>query len=66
MSNKVKPHKGLKKRVKLTKTGKIKHRAAGKSHRMSGKTGKRRRHLRVPRIMDESGAQSIKRMLGVG
>ncbi|MDH7600295.1 MAG: 50S ribosomal protein L35 [Sedimentisphaerales bacterium] len=49
---KMKTHKGLAKRLKVTATGKIKHRRAGKSHLMSGKSPKRRRHLRQPALLD--------------
>lgn len=66
MSNKMKTHKGLKKRVKVTKSGKVKHRASGSGHLMSGKTGKRKRQLRVPRTMPAAAAQKTKEMLGVG
>ena len=43
---KMKPHKGLKKRVRLTGKGKIKRRKAFAGHLMSGKSGKRCRNLR--------------------
>ena len=41
-----KPHKGLLKRVKVTKTGKVRHRSAFHSHLSSHKSGKRLRQLR--------------------
>ena len=43
---KMKTHKGLKKRFKITATGKLKRRQAGKRHLNSHKTGTRKRHLR--------------------
>ncbi len=43
---KMKTHKGSKKRFKITGTGKLKRRQAGKRHLNSSKTGKRKRHLR--------------------
>lgn len=43
---KMKSHKGMRKRLKITKRGKVLRRHPGKSHLMTGKTGKRRRHLR--------------------
>jgi len=49
---KMKTHKGLAKRLKVTAKGKVKHRRAGKSHLMSSKTPKRRRHLRLPAVLD--------------
>ena len=43
---KMKTHKGAKKRFRVTGTGKVKRRQAGKKHLLSHKTGKRKRHLR--------------------
>lgn len=43
---KAKTHKGIKGRIKVTKTGKILHRRTGKRHLMSSKGPKRRRQLR--------------------
>ncbi len=43
---KLKTHKGLKKRIKISAKGKVKRPKAGKSHLMSGKSGRRREHLR--------------------
>jgi large subunit ribosomal protein L35 len=41
-----KPHKGFLKRVRVTKTGKVRHRSAFHSHLSSHKSGKRLRQLR--------------------
>ena len=65
MGNKIKPHKGLKKRVKVTARGKIVRRKANKGHLMSGKTGKRRRQLGRPGQIAPSEATRAKRMLGL-
>ncbi|MBV9124384.1 MAG: 50S ribosomal protein L35 [Planctomycetes bacterium] len=43
---KMKTHKGSRKRFRVTASGKLKRRQAGKKHLLSGKTGKRKRHLR--------------------
>ena len=43
---KLKTHKGLKKRVKVTATGKIKFHKHNKGHLQSNKSGNRRRRLR--------------------
>ena len=43
---KLKTHKGLKKRVKVTATGKVLAHHSGGSHLQSGKPAKRRRRLR--------------------
>lgn len=42
---KQKTHKGLSKRVKVTASGKIKHKRSGGGHLMSGKNAKRRRKI---------------------
>jgi len=43
---KQKTHKGSKKRFRVTASGKLKRRQAGKKHLNSHKTGKRKRSLR--------------------
>ncbi|MCF6154289.1 MAG: 50S ribosomal protein L35 [Candidatus Brocadia sp.] len=43
---KLKTHKGLKKRIKISAKGKVKRSKAGKGHLLSGKSGRRREHLR--------------------
>jgi large subunit ribosomal protein L35 len=43
---KMKTHKGSKKRFRVTASGKLKRRQAGKKHLLSHKTGKRKRQLR--------------------
>ena len=43
---KLKTHKGMKKRFKVSATGKVSHKRCGSSHLMSHKNGKRIRRLR--------------------
>jgi large subunit ribosomal protein L35 len=43
---KLKTHKGIKKRFKVSATGKVSHKRAGSSHLMSHKNGKQIRRLR--------------------
>jgi large subunit ribosomal protein L35 len=43
---KQKTHKGVKKRFRITATGKVKHRRAGTSHLQVRLTAKRKRNLR--------------------
>jgi len=43
---KLKTHKGMKKRFKVTATGKVLHKRCGSSHLMSHKSGKQVRRLR--------------------
>jgi len=61
---KLKTRKGVAKRLRLTKKGKIKYSACGRSHLLSGKTSKRIRHLRRPGIIKgKKDIKYIKRML---
>ena len=48
---KMKTHKGLKKRIKITATGKVKHKRPNASHLMSGKSGSRVGHLRKKGVL---------------
>jgi len=56
---KQKTHKGLKKRIKVTATGKLKHKRSGSSHLMSGKNAKRRRRLRKPAVLSSVAADKL-------
>jgi large subunit ribosomal protein L35 len=49
---KMKRHKGLAKRVKITANGKVKYRKANMGHLMSGKSGDRKRSLRSKGILN--------------
>jgi large subunit ribosomal protein L35 len=60
---KLKTHKGIKKRVKVTKSGKIKRHKAFKSHILTKKTSKRKRHLRKPDTMDKTYQKRYKKLL---
>ena len=63
---KIKTHKGLAKRVKVTKSGKLKRMKAFRSHLMSSKTGKRVRHLRRSDAVSPEETRKLRRMLGIG
>ena len=63
---KIKTHKGLAKRIKVTKTGKLKRMKAFRSHLMSSKSGKRVRHLRQSDVVSAVETRKLKRMLGIG
>ncbi len=45
---KMKTHKSIRKRFRVTAKGKLKRRQAGKKHLLSHKSGKRKRQLRLP------------------
>ena len=64
---KLKTKKGVAKRFKLTKKGKIKYAPCGKKHLLSSKTTKRLRRLRRLKILkDKKGAKFLKKMLPYG
>lgn len=60
---KLKTKKGMRKRFKLTKRGKVKSRRAGKSHLLTSKSRKRKRKLRLGNLVGGSEAKTIKRFL---
>jgi large subunit ribosomal protein L35 len=49
---KLKTHKGMKKRFKVSANGKVQHKRCGSSHLMSHKSGKRVRRLRKPTTLN--------------
>ena len=61
--SKNKPHKGLLKRVRISKTGKIRHRSAYHQHLRSHKTGKRLRHLRQDTYASDAEAKRFEKLL---
>lgn len=58
-----KSHKGTLKRVRISKTGKIRHRSAYHKHLRSSKSGKRLRHLRRDRYMANPDAKRLEKLL---
>jgi large subunit ribosomal protein L35 len=64
---KLKTKKGVAKRFKLTKKGKIKYKPGGKSHLLSSKNTKRIRRLRrTMTVRNKKAAKYLKRMLPYG
>ncbi len=61
---KQKTHKGVKKRLRLTAKGKVKHRQSGTSHLAARMSQKRKRNLRGTACVDESVLPAIKKALG--
>ena len=59
-----KPHKGLLKRIKISKTGKIRHKSCGTGHLKSGKTSKRLRQLRKDTVFADTEIRRVSKMLG--
>jgi large subunit ribosomal protein L35 len=61
---KMKTHKGVKKRFRLSATGKAMHRQAGTSHLNSRLSKKRRRNLRGTTAVSSANEPMIQRALG--
>ena len=60
---KLKTNKSVKKRIKVTKNGKVMRKRAGKSHLMASFSGGRVRKLRRPAFCAPGEAKVYKRML---
>ncbi|MCC6426808.1 MAG: 50S ribosomal protein L35 [Phycisphaerales bacterium] len=58
-----KSHKGLLKRVRITKTGLVKHRSTGHKHLRSGKGGKKLRQMRKDPLMSSPEAKRLQKLL---
>ena len=58
-----KNHKGLLKRVRISKTGKVRHRSAYHKHLSSHKSGKRLRQLRQDRYVASAEAKRFEKLL---
>ncbi len=58
-----KTHKGLLKRVRISKTGKVRHRSAFHKHLSSHKSGKRLRQLRNDPYVASPEAKRFEKML---
>jgi len=56
-------HKGLSKRIRISKTGKVRHRSAYHKHLSSRKSAKRLRQLRQDRRVSGSEAKRFEKML---
>jgi large subunit ribosomal protein L35 len=63
---KQKTHKGMKKRFKVTATGKVTHRNASRGHKLSHKSPKRKRGLRNDNIVVGAEAKMIVAALAPG
>lgn len=63
---KVKTKKAIKKRFKVTGTGKLVRTKQGRRHILTKKTSKRKRQLKKSTIMDESYAKLYTRLARVG
>ena len=60
---KMKTRSGAKKRFKLTASGKIKRSNAYRSHILTSKSRKRKRHLRKSTLVSEQEQKAVRMML---
>ena len=60
---KQKTHKGVKKRFRVTGTGKVKHRKSGTSHLAARMTQKRKRQLRGTTVLAPQFTEQMKNAL---
>jgi len=65
MAYKFKPNKSVAKRLRLTKTGKLKRHHSFTSHLMSSRAASKRRRLRHPAILFEGHARNMRKLMGV-
>lgn len=61
---KMKTHSGAKKRFRITGTGKVMHRQAGKMHLNEHKSSKRTRRLTGDDVLAKGDAKKAKKLLG--
>jgi large subunit ribosomal protein L35 len=59
---KLKTHKGIQKRMRLTRKGKIVRRRAGAGHLMSDKSGQRRRRIRRAALVHKTQVKTYTRL----
>ena len=62
---KLKTHSGTKKRVRMTKTGKLVRRHASGNHFLEKKSAARKRHFAGVDVLTGKQSKNIKRQLGV-
>jgi large subunit ribosomal protein L35 len=60
---KMKSRRSAAKTFKVTATGKIKRRKAFRSHILTSKSTKRKRHLRKPTLVDKTEARKVRTFL---
>jgi large subunit ribosomal protein L35 len=63
---KLKTSKSAKKRIRISKTGKIKHWKAGRRHLLGGKRSKRKRQLGRPGYLSKADESAIRLLLPYG
>ena len=61
---KMKTHKGIKRRVKISARGKVRHKRSFAGHLMSGKSSNRVRRARRPSFLSGKMARRIRQAVG--
>jgi large subunit ribosomal protein L35 len=61
---KMKTHSGAKKRFRVTGSGKLMHRRAGRNHLLEHKSSTRTRRLANEQVMSPSDAKKANKLLG--
>ncbi len=62
---KLKTRKGLSKRIRVTRTGKLIRAHAWKSHLLEHKSAERKRKFRSAAAVDKADAKQVRRALGI-
>lgn len=60
---KLKTHKGVARRIKITGTGKVRRFRAGRRHLLTGKSGGRKRRMRRATGLPMSAQRMLKRLV---
>ncbi len=60
---KMKTHKAVAARFKVTGTGKLKRSRPGKRHKLTNKSPKRKRQLRSPALVSDTQVKTYKRLM---
>ncbi len=63
---KLKTNKGAAKRLRVTKSGRLKRMSPGKRHLTGKKNAKRLRRLRKAKLVAKSNERRLRRLLGLG
>ncbi len=61
---KMKPHRGAKKRFRVTGTGKVMREQAGGRHLLEGKSSKKTRSIAGDVVVSKADTRTVKRLLG--
>lgn len=60
---KMKSHSSMKKRINVTKSGKLKKTTANRAHKLTGKSAKRKMALKQTSYVDSANKQAVKKLL---